>query len=75
MFDVWNFMFDYPFEFFTMVIAIAALIFARKALNQATALRARLDLFEAAAREKCQPATHSHTLGRRAVQWRQLLSK
>ena len=32
-----------PFDFFSLVIAIAALIFARKAFNQAAALRARLD--------------------------------
>jgi uncharacterized membrane protein len=55
MLDVLNFMFDYPFESLTMVVAIAALIFARKALNQAMALRARLDLFEAAARKSASP--------------------
>src|SRR3984885_14310510 len=37
------------FEFFTLVIAIVAFIFARKALNQVGALRARLDAMEAAA--------------------------
>jgi hypothetical protein len=37
------------FEFFALVIAIVAFIFARKALNQIDALRARLDALEAAA--------------------------
>jgi uncharacterized membrane protein len=50
-----NFMFDSPFDFLSMVIAVAALIFARKALNQASALRARLDLFEAAAQPSVSP--------------------
>jgi uncharacterized membrane protein len=36
------------FEFFTLVIAIVAFIFARKAFNQVDALRARLDGLEAA---------------------------
>jgi uncharacterized membrane protein len=36
------------FEFFTLVIAIVAFIFARKALNKIDALRARLDALEAA---------------------------
>ena len=37
------------FEFFALVIAIVAFIFARKAFNQIDALRARLDAMEAAA--------------------------
>jgi uncharacterized membrane protein len=37
------------FEFLALVIAIVAFIFARKALNQIDALRARLDALEAAA--------------------------
>src|SRR5882724_4567737 len=37
------------FEFFALVIAIVAFIFARKAFNQVDALRARLDAIEAAA--------------------------
>jgi uncharacterized membrane protein len=37
------------FEFVALVIAIVAFIFARKALNQVDALRARLDVLEAAA--------------------------
>jgi uncharacterized membrane protein len=37
------------FEFFTLVIAIVAFIFARKAFNQIDALRARLDALETAA--------------------------
>src|SRR5882757_7242538 len=36
------------FEFFALVIAIVAFIFARKAFNQIDALRARLDALEAA---------------------------
>jgi uncharacterized membrane protein len=42
-------MFDSPYDFFSLVIAIAALIFARKAFNQTAALRARLDSIEALA--------------------------
>ena len=42
-------MFDSPFDFFSLVIAIVALIFARKAFNQAAMLRARLDALEASA--------------------------
>jgi uncharacterized membrane protein len=37
------------FEFFTLVIAIVAFIFARKAFNQVDILRARLDAIEAGA--------------------------
>jgi uncharacterized membrane protein len=52
-------MFDSPFDFFTLVIAIVAFIFARKALNQTAALRARLELMEtnasAAAAERPVP--------------------
>jgi uncharacterized membrane protein len=44
-------MFDLPFDFFSLVIAIAAFIFARKAFNQTTNLRARLDALEAAAQQ------------------------
>ena len=42
-------MFDSPFDFLSLVIAIAAFIFARKAFNQTAALRARLDLMESLA--------------------------
>src|SRR5260370_22721110 len=42
-------MFDLPFDFFSLVIAIVAFIFARKAFNQAAILRARLDAIEATA--------------------------
>jgi hypothetical protein len=35
------------FEFFALVIAIVAFMFARKAFNQVDALRARLDAIEA----------------------------
>ena len=42
-------MFDSPFDFLSLVIAIVAFIFARKAFNQAATLRARLDAIEAAA--------------------------
>ena len=34
-------MFDLPFEFFSLVIAVVALAVARKAFNQVTVLRAR----------------------------------
>ena len=42
-------MFDSPFDFFSLLIAIVAFIFARKAFNQAAMLRARLDAIEATA--------------------------
>ncbi|MDP1584005.1 MAG: DUF2339 domain-containing protein [Bradyrhizobium sp.] len=42
-------MFDLPFDFFSLVIAIVAFIIARKASNQVTVLRARLDLIESSA--------------------------
>src|SRR6266436_8198808 len=41
-------MFDSPFDFFALLIAVVAFIFARKAFNQAALLRARLDAIEAA---------------------------
>ena len=47
-------MFDLPSDFYTVMdffsfaIAVVALFFARKALNQASALRARLDAVQAA---------------------------
>ncbi|HEY3032221.1 MAG TPA: DUF2339 domain-containing protein, partial [Bradyrhizobium sp.] len=40
-------MFDSPFDFFALLIAVVAFIFARKAFNQAHMLRARLDAIEA----------------------------
>jgi uncharacterized membrane protein len=40
-------MFDAPFDFFSLVIAVVAFIFARKAFNEAAGLRARLDAIEA----------------------------
>src|SRR5437868_10814187 len=40
-------MFDSPFDFFALLIAVVAFIFARKASNQADMLRARLDAIEA----------------------------
>ncbi len=40
-------MFDSPFDFFALLIAIVAFIFARKAFNEAAQLRARLDAIEA----------------------------
>lgn len=39
-------MFDNPFDFLAIVIAIVAIIFARKAMNQVAALRERLDLMQ-----------------------------
>ncbi|MCC8981774.1 hypothetical protein, partial [Bradyrhizobium acaciae] len=41
-------MFDSPFDFLTLVIAIVAIIFARKALGQISVLQRRLDAIEAA---------------------------
>jgi len=41
-------MFDDPFVFFALVIAIVALIFARKAMNQVAELRTRLEAIQAA---------------------------
>src|SRR3954465_8189561 len=35
-----------PFDLLAIAIAVVALIFARKAMNQATALRERLDLMQ-----------------------------
>ena len=54
-------MFDLPFDFFSLVIAIVALIVARKAFDQVAVLRARLDLMEtlassAAATTSCAAA-------------------
>ena len=40
-------MFDDPFVFFALVIAIVALIFARKAMNQVAELRQRLEAIQA----------------------------
>ena len=37
-------MFDLPFDFFSLAIAIVGLIVARKAFDQIAVLRARLDL-------------------------------
>jgi uncharacterized membrane protein len=45
-------MFDSPFDYFPLLIAVVALIFARKAFNQVTLLRARLDAIEAAAQAR-----------------------
>src|ERR1700716_867862 len=42
-------MFDSPFDFFSLVIAIVAFIFARKAFNQVAVLRGGLDAIEAPA--------------------------
>ena len=42
-------MFYSPFDFFALLIAVVAFIFARKALNQSATLRARLDAIEASA--------------------------
>src|SRR3954469_21132948 len=40
-------MLDSPFDFFALLIAVVAFIFARKAFNQSAVLRARLDVLEA----------------------------
>src|ERR1700756_3668139 len=49
-------MFDSPPDFFSLIIAIAALIFARKAYVDAKRLRARLDAMGAAAAPVATPA-------------------
>ena len=41
-------MFDSPFDFLTLVLAIVAIIFARKALGRIDLLQRRLDAIEAA---------------------------
>jgi uncharacterized membrane protein len=48
-------MFDWSYDFFALAIAVAALIFARKAFNQVETLRARLDAIEAAGAGARQP--------------------
>ena len=58
-------MFDLPFDFFSLVIAIVALIIARKAFNQVAVLRMRLDLMEtlassAAATSAAPPPLPAH---------------
>jgi len=50
-------MFDSPFDFLTLVIAIVAVIFARKALNQIAVLRDRLEAIEAATAAGARPLT------------------
>ena len=42
-------MFDLPFDFFSLAVAIIGLIVARKAFDQIAVLRARLDLLETSA--------------------------
>ena len=46
---------DDPFVFFALLIAIVALIFARKAMNQVAELRERLQAIQAAP-GRCLPA-------------------
>jgi uncharacterized membrane protein len=57
-------MLDLPFDFFSLVIALVALILAFKAFNQAAALRARLDVMErqasAAAPQPAPPPLAAH---------------
>src|SRR5450631_4450272 len=48
-------MFDQPFDLLSVVIAIAALIFARKASREAGSLRARLEAIEASADRPVPP--------------------
>ena len=43
-------MFDQPFDFLSLVIAVAAFIVARKASGEAAGLRARLEAMEASQR-------------------------
>jgi hypothetical protein len=58
-------MFDAPFDFFSLAIAIVGLIVARKAFDQIAGLRARLDLLEtlaspAAATSAAPPPLPAH---------------
>jgi uncharacterized membrane protein len=57
-------MLDMPFDFFSLVIALVALILAFKAFNQAAALRTRLDVMEkqasAAAPQPVPPPLAAH---------------
>ena len=48
-------MFDSPFDFLPLAIAIVAFIMARKAMNQAAALRTRLETIEANAAARSVP--------------------
>jgi uncharacterized membrane protein len=48
-------MFDNPFDFAAIVIAIFAFVFARKAMNQIASLRARLDLMQQLAADRPVP--------------------
>jgi uncharacterized membrane protein len=48
-------MLDNPFDFAAIVIAIVAIVFARKAMNQTAALRARLDLMQQLAADRSVP--------------------
>src|SRR3954465_12283933 len=48
-------MFDNPFDFAAIVIAIVAFIFARKAINQTAALRTQLDLVQKLAADRPVP--------------------
>src|SRR5258707_9630993 len=48
-------MLDNPFDFAAIVIAIVAFIFARKAMNQTAALRARLNLMQQLAADRPVP--------------------
>ena len=48
-------MFDDPFVFFAILIAIVALIFARKAMNEVAELRKRLEAMPAAAGARVPP--------------------
>jgi len=57
-------MFDSPLDFFSLVIAIVAFIFARKAFNQTAALRARLDLMETVASSAARGQRHAATTPR-----------
>src|SRR6195952_5878460 len=53
-------MFDSPLDFFALVIALVAVIFARKATNQVAELRLRLDALEAPAATVMPPSLPAH---------------
>ena len=55
-------MFDDPFVFFALVIAIVALIFARKAMNQVAELRQRLEAIRDAGGRRCSRASAAHAV-------------
>ena len=56
-------MFDSPLDFFSLLIAIVALMVARKALKQAAGLRARLDSIETTSAAAARPMPPGQSTG------------